>query len=71
MGRGYNMNINFNVPSGKFKDSKVPITSKEYLPLYTHLVLPTVNEFKPDFIIVCCGFDACDGDPLGDLCLEP
>jgi len=33
--------------------------------------MPVVEEFKPDLILVCCGFDACDGDPLGDLCLEP
>lgn len=33
--------------------------------------MPVVTEFNPDLVIVACGFDACDGDPLGDLSLEP
>mmetsp|Transcript_17406 Transcript_17406/g.38342 ORF Transcript_17406/g.38342 Transcript_17406/m.38342 type:complete len:89 (-) Transcript_17406:1049-1315(-) len=33
--------------------------------------MPMLREFSPDLIVVCCGFDACDNDPLGECKVEP
>ncbi len=31
---------------------------------------PTIEEFSPDWVLVSCGFDAHQADPLGDLALS-
>ena len=33
-------------------------------------MLPAVERFAPDLLVVACGFDAHAGDPLADLELE-
>ena len=36
------------------------------------IVLPrAAAEFKPEFLLVSCGFDAYEGDPIGGLNLKP
>lgn len=35
--------------------------------LYKEKVVPKIDEFKPDFILVSAGFDMCKGDPLTNL----
>lgn len=34
------------------------------------LVLPALEAFQPDLIIVACGYDACAKDPLGKMLLN-
>jgi len=43
----------------------------EYAAAFTEVVLPVLSSFDPDLIIVACGFDAADGDSLGDCALTP
>jgi acetoin utilization deacetylase AcuC-like enzyme len=35
-----------------------------------HVARPTIEEFFPDWVLVSCGFDAHQADPLGDLALS-
>ncbi|MDR9440854.1 MAG: class II histone deacetylase, partial [Halomonas sp.] len=34
------------------------------------LVLPAIEAFAPDLIVVACGYDACAKDPLGKMLLN-
>jgi histone deacetylase 6 len=31
-----------------------------------HVILPIAREFNPDLVIVSAGFDAADGEPMGE-----
>jgi len=46
-------------------------TDQLYLNLFDNMIVPKLNEFKPDIILVSAGFDAADGDPLGGYKLTP
>ena len=35
-----------------------------------YVARPTIEEFSPDWVLVSCGFDAHQADPLGDLALS-
>jgi histone deacetylase 6 len=41
-------------------------TDADYLAAMQHVVLPVAGEFDPDLIVVSAGFDASEGDPLGE-----
>ncbi len=56
-GTGFNMNIP--LPPGAGHES--------YLYALTRLVLPRLHAFKPDLIVVACGFDASGVDPLSRM----
>ncbi len=56
-GKGFNMNIP--LPPGAGHDT--------YLYAMERLVLPRLRVFKPDVIIVACGFDASGVDPLSRM----
>lgn len=43
----------------------------EYAAAFAEVVLPVVSSFRPDLIIIACGFDAAQGDLLGDCKLTP
>lgn len=45
----------------------------EYLAAFRSVVLPVINEFKPEMVLVSCGFDAAEGHPpqLGGYNLTP
>jgi len=43
----------------------------EYAEAFRDLVLPAVMSFEPDLILVSSGFDAAEGDFIGDCCLTP
>lgn len=43
----------------------------EYAACFGKLVLPLMNQFKPDMIFIACGLDAAEGDLLGDCGLSP
>lgn len=54
-GAGYNLNVPLPPGSG----------GGAYLYAFERLVIPALDDFKPDFIIVASGFDAMGQDPLG------
>lgn len=60
-GRSDNI-LNTPLPSG--------CDGKAYLAVFNEVVLPKLEAFKPDFIFVSAGFDACKDDPLANLSLE-
>ena len=44
---------------------------REYLDAFDRILLPIGRSFAPDLVLVSCGFDAADGDPLGGMRLSP
>ncbi|QKF94173.1 histone deacetylase [Fadolivirus algeromassiliense] len=43
----------------------------DYYNIFDNVVLPRLNEFNPDVILVSAGFDAGEGDPLGGFHVTP
>src|SRR5437764_1955669 len=44
---------------------------EEVLDRFSTAVHKAAAEFKPEFLLVSCGFDAYEGDPIGGLNLKP
>lgn len=63
-GPGLGRNINIPWPSAHMTDS-------DYLAAFSRIVMPIATEFAPDIVIISAGFDAADGDPLGDCHVSP
>jgi hypothetical protein len=61
-GVGTNLNIAF--PFGG-------VGNTEYAAAFTELVLPVLEKFAPDLVLIACGADAAQGDLLGDFGLTP
>jgi acetoin utilization deacetylase AcuC-like enzyme len=68
-GLGYNINIPWN--NQCYKGDKSFIGDDEYFYAFDNIVLPALREYKPDIILVSCGFDAAENDPLGKMSLTP
>jgi acetoin utilization deacetylase AcuC-like enzyme len=60
-GRGTGYNINVPLPPGSGRES--------YLATFERVVAPALRAFRPDAIIVACGFDGSIYDPLGRMLL--
>lgn len=58
-GRGTGCNINLPLPAGG--------GHRLYLAAIDRLVLPALERFRPDAIVVACGYDAAAFDPLGRM----
>jgi len=43
----------------------------EYLPIFTQRIIPFLQDFKPDLLIISAGFDANSDDPLASMNLKP
>ncbi|SAM82945.1 related to HDA1-histone deacetylase A [Ustilago bromivora] len=61
---------------GEGKSVNVPWPSKgmgdaDYMYAFHHLVMPIAQEFAPDFVIISAGFDAAEGDPIGQNRVSP
>ncbi len=56
-GKGYNLNIPMRAGSG----------DKEYLSAFENEIVPELEEFKPEIILISAGFDAHDYDPLSNI----
>lgn len=56
-GEGYNLNVP--LPSGCGHET--------YLVTMTDIVCPAIDRFKPDLIMIACGYDAAFTDPLGRM----
>ncbi|GLU21511.1 hypothetical protein SLE2022_376450 [Rubroshorea leprosula] len=61
-GSGYNINVPWE--NGRCGDA-------DYLAVWDHILVPVVEEFNPDMIIISAGFDAAVGDPLGGCRVTP
>ena len=68
--RGSNINIAWNVLKSHGDSSNAP-GDGEYKYAFERIVLPSLEKFKPNFILVAAGFDAAKGDPLGGLNVTP
>ncbi len=60
-GRGYTVNIPLSPGHGDL----------EYARLCNDLIAPVTRAYKPELILVSCGFDCMGGDPLGAMRLTP
>lgn len=58
-GKGHGFNINIPLPPGCGHAS--------YLEAMARIVLPALQRFRPDLIVVACGYDASGIDPLGRM----
>ncbi len=58
-GNGFGYNLNVPLPPGSGDGA--------YLEAMTRVVLPALQRFKPEIIVVACGFDASAADPLGRM----
>lgn len=61
-GHGLGYNLNIPLPAG--------CGIGAYETVINEIVVPTINAYQPDLIIVACGFDACALDPLGPMILN-
>lgn len=44
---------------------------QDYYDIFDNIVIPKLREFNPDIIVVSAGFDAAEGDPLGEFHVTP
>ncbi|MFH1478171.1 MAG: histone deacetylase [Candidatus Omnitrophota bacterium] len=58
-GKGFNLNIPMKAGAG----------DKEYLEAFKEKIIPRVNDFKPEFILISAGFDGHKDDPLSSTTL--
>ena len=56
---GYGFTLNIDLPKGA--------GDKEFIEGLTHQLIPAMDKFKPEFILVSAGFDAHENDLLGQL----
>ncbi len=62
IGRGLGTTLNCPMPAGA--------ADQEYETAFMEKILPAIDVFKPEFIIISAGFDAHVDDPLGHICLS-
>ncbi|KAI0036184.1 histone deacetylase clr3 [Vararia minispora EC-137] len=61
-GRGYSVNIPW---------SSAGMGDAEYILAMQSIVMPIASEFAPQLVIISSGFDAAEGDPLGECHVSP
>ena len=66
IGEGRGLGYNFNIPL-----NQTGMKNEDYLAIFHPLILPVSHEFKPEIVIVSCGFDAAIGCPEGEMLLTP
>jgi acetoin utilization deacetylase AcuC-like enzyme len=59
-GRGFTLNIPFDPGSD----------DSDYLPIFDSRVIPTIDEFRPQLLMISAGFDAHREDPLANISLS-
>lgn len=57
IGKGYTLNVTFDGGEG----------DEEYLKSFDQEIIPAINAYKPDLILVSAGYDAHHDDPLGGM----
>lgn len=63
-GEGEGTNVNIPWPVGGMTDA-------DYIYAFNRVVIPVCHEFEPDLVIVSSGFDAADGDTIGQCHVTP
>ena len=61
-GRGKGATLNCPMPAGS--------TDADYELAFAEKILPKINSFRPEFVIISAGFDAHRDDPLAQICLS-
>ncbi len=61
-GRGKDATLNCPMPAGS--------NDRDYEQIFMEKILPKIQQFKPEFIIISAGFDAHENDPLAEICLS-
>eukprot|EP00884_Botryococcus_braunii_P020661 jgi/Botrbrau1/7279/Bobra.0318s0016.1 len=61
-GKGFNVNIGWN---------EAGIGDIAYYEAFETIVLPITEKFNPELVIISAGFDAAEGDPLGECKVSP
>jgi acetoin utilization deacetylase AcuC-like enzyme len=59
VGRGEGFTLNVPLPAG--------CGDTEYVGAFQHLIVPAAQSFKPELILISCGFDAHRDDPLANM----
>ncbi len=62
IGKGSGATVNCPMPAGSGDEN--------YEAAFMEKILPAIDEFKPEFVIISAGFDAHRDDPLGDVNLS-
>ena len=62
IGKGRGATLNCPMPAGS--------DDKDYEAAFMEKILPAIDQFKPEFIIISAGFDAHTDDPLGEINLS-
>ncbi|KAL2708011.1 Histone deacetylase [Kluyveromyces marxianus] len=63
-GKGEGFNCNITWPSGGVGDA-------EYMWAFEQVIMPLGREYEPDLVIISSGFDAADGDTIGQCHVTP
>jgi acetoin utilization deacetylase AcuC-like enzyme len=62
-------------PSARGRTVNVPLPpgmgDADYLAVFDRVLLPIAETFRPKLVLVSCGFDAADGDLLGEMRVTP
>jgi acetoin utilization deacetylase AcuC-like enzyme len=58
-GKGYGFTLNFPMPAGS--------DDEDYLKVFGEKIVPALEKFQPEFIIISAGFDAHRDDPLAGM----
>ncbi|KAK0398155.1 hypothetical protein QR680_002450 [Steinernema hermaphroditum] len=66
VGTGQGLGHTVNVPL-----SQIGATNADYMSIFWNVLYPLAMSLDPDMIFVSAGFDACYGDPLGEMNLTP
>ena len=61
-GTGYSVNVPW--PSAGMGDA-------DYIYAFNQVIMPIAHEFGPDMVMISAGFDAADGDQLGECFVTP
>ena len=69
-GTGYHINVAWNTDAESEGTGSGP-GAHEYRYACEQLLFPIAKEFKPDLILISCGFDSAIHDPLGESQLCP
>ncbi len=43
----------------------------EYLAAFHQIIMPVAYEYNPELVLISCGFDSGEGDPLVRLIISP
>lgn len=65
-GRGAGEGKNVNIPW-----KTAGMGDGDYIYAFQQIIMPIAQDFDPDLVMVCCGFDAAEGDMIGGCHVSP